>query len=96
MVLGFAHYANDSFDEAVKWGRLSASENPNYTSNLRMLAASLVALGARDEANRIADQLMRREPDFSVSKWGATLQPFRDEAIKQRYIGDLLKLRLNP
>ncbi|MFI5014972.1 MAG: adenylate/guanylate cyclase domain-containing protein [Hyphomicrobiales bacterium] len=94
MVLGLAHYANNSFEAAVKWGKMSASENPNYTANLRVLAASLSALGELDEANRVADQLMRREPQFSVSEWGATLQPFRDEAIKQRYIDDLLKLRL--
>jgi adenylate cyclase len=89
MFLGLAHYANGNFGEAIKWGRMSQSENPLYTANLRILTASLAALDRVGEMGTVAADLLRLEPDFTIAKYEQELQPFRDPAIKARYLDHL-------
>lgn len=89
--LNLAHYAQGSYEEAVKWGKLSASENPLYTANLRYLAAALAALDRLDEAHSAAATLMQRDPDFRLNTFGKTLQPFRGLEMSTRYIQHLRK-----
>jgi adenylate cyclase len=89
MFLNLAHYANGNYDEAIKWGRMSASENPHYTANHRPLAAALAAAGRIDEAREVASALIMLEPEFRVEVWGRTRQPFRDSAIAAKYMDHL-------
>ena len=62
--MNLAYYSLGAYEDAVKWGKLSASENPYYTSNLRYLAAALAALDRLDEAHEIAASLVSRDPHF--------------------------------
>lgn len=87
--LAIAHYANGTYDEAVKWGRMSATENPLYTANLRYLAPALAALGRLEEAREAAATLIRLEPDFRMSTFERTLQPFRVPELRDRYLSHL-------
>jgi adenylate cyclase len=87
--LALAHYVNGSYEEAVRWGRMSASENSYYTSNMRYLAAALAAHGKLDEARTIAKRLIQHEPDFRLSGYRQTRQPFRDTTIGARYLEHL-------
>lgn len=87
--LSIAYYAHGSFEEAVKWGKMSASENPLYTANMRYLAAALAALGRLHEAREVAARLLRQEPGFRLSTYRAGLQPFRDPAGGARYMKHL-------
>jgi adenylate cyclase len=89
--LNLAHYALGSYEEAVKWGKLSVSENPLYTANLRYLAAALAALDRLDEARDVAATIQQREPQFRLSTFERTLQPFRDPEISSRYMQHLRK-----
>jgi adenylate cyclase len=89
--LNLAYYSLGSYEEAVKWGRLSASENPQYTANLRYLTAALAALDRLDEAREMAASLMQREPDFRLGAFARTLQPFRDTELSARYLQHLRK-----
>jgi adenylate cyclase len=89
--LNLAHYALGSYEEAVKWGKLSVSENPLYTANLRYLAAALAALDRLDEAREVAATIQQREPQFRLSTFERTLQPFRDPEISSRYMQHLRK-----
>ena len=84
--LGVAHYANSNFVEAVKWSRMSFSENPGYTANLRILIAALAELDRLDEAREVAAELMRREPGFRLGEWERTRQPFREPVIRSKHI----------
>jgi adenylate cyclase len=43
MFLSLAHYSDGNYEEAVRWGRMAANENPVYTATCRVLAASLAA-----------------------------------------------------
>jgi adenylate cyclase len=92
--LSLAHYAGASYEEAAKWGRLSMNENPLYTSNLRYLSAALAALDKIDEAQAVATQLLRQEPEFRISTYSRTRQPFRHPDISARYLDHLTKAGL--
>ena len=87
--LGLAHYGNGNYAEAAKWGRMSASENPRYTSTLKLLAAALAALGRTAEAKEAADRLIQLQPDFRLGDYGRTGQPFRDAELRARYLSHL-------
>jgi class 3 adenylate cyclase/TolB-like protein len=87
--LNLAHYGNGTYEQAVKWGRMSKSENPFYTANHKILAAALVGLGRIEEAREVGVQLMRLEPDFRIAVWGRTRLPFRDREISERYMQHL-------
>jgi adenylate cyclase len=84
--LNLAHYGYGSYEEAVKWGKMSISENPQYTANHRILAAALVALGRVEEARKVAAQLMQLEPEFHIGVWGRTRLPFRDREVSAKYM----------
>ena len=70
-ILSQAHYINGNYDEAIAWGRKSAQHNRQLTSNLRVLAASLVAVGKVDEAREMARQLLSVEPTFGLRAFAA-------------------------
>lgn len=65
-VLGLASYSLGKFDEAAAWGQQAMSENPRFTANLRILAASLAAAGRFDEARAVAARLLEVDPGFHV------------------------------
>jgi adenylate cyclase len=88
MFLALAHYADGAYEEAVKWNRMSLSENPRYTSTLRLQTASLAALDRLDEARAIAARLIAFEPGFALSEYAAR-QPFRDPAFAKKFIENL-------
>ena len=92
--LGLAHYTNDAYDDAVKWGRMALSERPMYTANLRILAASLGARGRLEEAQEVVARLMALEPRFTLAEFERTLLPFRDAARRTRYLEHLRKAGL--
>lgn len=91
--LSIAHYAAGDFSNAAHWGMSSFQRNPHYTSNLRMTAASLAALGKSDDAKELARRVMEVDPEFRV---GSVLKKlsFQDESIERRYIQHLLKAGL--
>jgi adenylate cyclase len=89
--LNLAHYSLGQYEEAVRWGRLSASENPQYTANLRYLAAALAALDRLDEAQATSAAIMQREPEFRLGTFARALQPFRAPVTGAKYIEYLRK-----
>lgn len=88
-----AHYANGAYEQAVKWARMSLSENPLYSTTLRLLAASLAALGRLDEAEEAGRRLLVLEPDFTLGRH-RRVHPFRDEELGRRFIEHLKKAGL--
>lgn len=94
MFLGIAHYANGSYEEAVRWARLSASENPSYTSTLRVLIVSLAALGRLEEAREAAARLLRLEPGFRIGDYLLTRIPYLEPTLRARCAEHLRKAGL--
>ena len=70
-ILAQSHYVNNNFDEAVRWARRSHEHNGYLTSNLRTLAASLVATGCIDEAREVTRRHQNIVPNFHLLEWAA-------------------------
>ncbi|QYU70032.1 tetratricopeptide repeat protein [Leptolyngbya sp. 15MV] len=81
--LSLAHYVASSWEDAVRWGQSSMQLNPNYTSNLRILAVSLVCLGRADEARAISARLMRVEPGYRVRPYAAASEHDREIYVRR-------------
>lgn len=83
-VRGLGHYFADEYDAALVWARRSYAESPRFTSNLRLLAAVLVALGRNQEAAAVAEEIGRLEPAFRVSDYERLNRPLRDRAMRMK------------
>jgi adenylate cyclase len=94
--LCLALYGAGDFAEAARWGRLCLEESPRFSANMRLLTASLMGLGAVEEAKAVAAQMLAIEPQFSVAQWSRSLQPFRDLVIARLYAERLLQAGLPP
>jgi len=84
--LNLAHYVAGQYDEAALWGRKAFEENPHYTANLRLLAASLAAAGQTDEAREISRALLEADPSFQVVRFVsayAIRDPGRQDLLAQ-------------
>jgi adenylate cyclase len=89
MFLTLAYYADGAYEEALKWGRLAFNQNPMYTATHRFFAAALVATGNQAEAREVAAAMMRLEPDFRLSTYVGTRQPFRAPELRDRLLDHL-------
>ena len=83
--VGIAHYVSGNEAEAVPWLRLSLRDSPGFTSAHRVLAAALVALGAIDEARTVAAEMMRCEPQFSLSAFARERAPYVDPVLRAKF-----------
>jgi adenylate cyclase len=69
--LGVAYVQLEQYIEALEVARLSAHQNPYFSSTLRCLAAAHAHLGHLEEAREAAEHLLRIEPNFTISGWDA-------------------------
>jgi adenylate cyclase len=90
----FVRYALGANEDALKWARMSMTENPRFTATLRILAAIQHALGNNEAARGTAAEMLRLEPQFSLAKYISTRQPYRDPATRDRLIADISELGL--
>jgi len=67
--LCLAYYLAGEHDEAARWGGKAREENPRYTANLRLFAATLAARGKSKEAQEVARELLAAEPGFQVGRF---------------------------
>lgn len=79
--LGQAHYVAGHYEAAVAWARKAYSRNPLPMFNLRLLAASLSALGKVSEAQGIAQELLDQQPRFRLAEYRRRC-PFRGRALE--------------
>jgi adenylate cyclase len=95
-ILAWAHFAAGSFAEAVTWARASSGASPRFTANIRILIGSLAAAGNEQEARAAAARLLELEPDFTLSRYEQTLQPYHDPDIRTRFLACLATAGLPP
>lgn len=69
------HYVAGDHEAAVEWGRRAVARNARLTSNLRTLAAALVATGRKEAARAVAARVMQIEPGFRLGHF-ASRTPF--------------------
>jgi DNA-binding SARP family transcriptional activator/Tfp pilus assembly protein PilF len=87
--LSLAHFFGGFYDQAEVWGREALRANPNYTSNLRLLACVLVQRDKLAEARGLAARAMQIQPGFRVGPAVARLAS-RDEKARAIYANNLL------
>lgn len=80
-MLSQGHYVSGEYREAVEWGRRSAARNGMLTSNLRTLAASLVAAGDVEAARGVARRVLELEPSFRLARF-AERSPMHPEILR--------------
>ena len=88
-VLGLAYYVNADYDNAVKWTKISAGENPRFSANLRILVAALVAAGRVPEARNVVRDLLGIEPNFTLAKYRSGRLAYKDAELGQRFLAHL-------
>jgi TolB-like protein/Flp pilus assembly protein TadD len=65
--MAWTHFVAGQFEEAAARARKAWAQNPRFKPPLRMLAASLVRLGRREEAAQVAQQTLRLEPHLTIT-----------------------------
>jgi len=87
--LGLAHYAGESYEAAVDCDRKAVGQNPHFRAGLRVLIASLVALGRLEEAQGVARALLAEQPSFRVSVY-APQCPWWDNEVRETFLRRLV------
>jgi TolB-like protein/Flp pilus assembly protein TadD len=64
----WTHFVCGQFEQAAVRARKAWAQNPRFKPPLRILAASLVKLGRTDEATQVAQQILRLEPNLTVTR----------------------------
>jgi adenylate cyclase len=66
-MLSQAHYVHGDLAMAITLGRRVAQRNPRLTSNLRVMAAALMATRMVEAAREVAVNMLIHEPQFRLS-----------------------------
>ena len=80
-MLSQGYYISGDYEQAVIWGRRAAARNGRLTSNLRTLAAALVAVGDTAGAQEVARRVLEIEPSFTLRNF-ATRSPIKPDILK--------------
>ena len=77
--LARARYHLGAYEQASQNARRVLTSMPNWLTAQTMLLSALWRLNQRTEAERIASDIRRQHPRFSVSRWSAGF-PYRNQA----------------
>jgi adenylate cyclase len=88
-IAGFAHFAAGLYDDAAKYARASNAASPRFTANVRILIASLAAVGDDKGARAAGARLLELEPEFNLSSYEQTLLPYREPKVRAYFLSCL-------
>jgi TolB-like protein/Tfp pilus assembly protein PilF len=80
---------DQNFAEAVTWADKALAQNRRFAVALRVLIVALVKTGDRKRATQIARELLKIDPQFTVSGFLSRI-PFPVEAMSRTYV-EMLK-----
>jgi tetratricopeptide (TPR) repeat protein len=89
-VTGLAHFHAGQFEQAESDLKRALVQNSRFATALRVLAASLARLGRMDEANLVVQELLKIDPQLTISKFSAR-STFLAESVRNR-VADALRL----
>jgi cytochrome c-type biogenesis protein CcmH/NrfG len=69
--MAMASIGQGQWDDGIAWARKARLQNPAHIGSQRLLAASLAHSGRIEEARQVVQNLLRSQPDGSISKTGA-------------------------
>lgn len=80
-----AYVAAEDYEKALEFADRSLTMNDRHLSTLRVRTTALHFLGRTDEARTTAQELLRRQPDFSLEYYRRT-HPSANHQVGQRVI----------
>jgi tetratricopeptide (TPR) repeat protein len=78
------HFVQGRLDETISSAQKALFHNPRFAVALRFLAASLARQGRADEATVVVREILKLEPDLTLTKLRARLM-FLDDSYWSRY-----------
>ncbi len=93
IAMGWASLAAEQYQEAVEFSKQAIDDNPEFTDNYSVLAASYGHLGHMDEARAALEQLLRRMPGLTTNDERLT-RPFKRASDRERFLEGLAKAGL--
>jgi adenylate cyclase len=91
--LALAYHMKGRNKEAIAELNKVLHRNPDYTPAWIKLAGIYSSLGREEEARIAAAEVLRLDPKFSLERYAQTLT-FKNQNIKDRFIGDIRKAGL--
>ncbi len=85
VAIALAHFAAAEFEQAVARATTAWAQNACYAPALRILAASLAKLGRVEEAAKVVRQLLKLEPQLTLSTFSSRV-PYMDEGLLKQYL----------
>jgi tetratricopeptide (TPR) repeat protein len=82
--ISFAHFELGQYPEAAASAKRAAAQNPRSAIVLRLLAASLAMAGERRPAADVIKELLKIDPQLTISRHRARLR-FLPEAVWRNY-----------
>ena len=86
--VALAHFAADRFEDAAAAAREALDQNPRFAQAKRMLAASLAMLGQRERAAKIVQEVLKTEPQLTLTRLRARLRGM-DEGVWNKWVEGL-------
>ena len=77
--MAYAHYQQDEFEEAVAWAQKAVADNPRFAGALWFLAAALAKLGESDRAAAAMAEVLKIEPQLTLSRLRARSMHTRED-----------------
>ena len=80
-VAGLAHFVAGEFEEATACANRALAQSPRFAPSLRVLAASFAKLGRMDDARQAMRDLLRLEPQLTVTMLRGRLKHMHEKAL---------------
>jgi TolB-like protein/Flp pilus assembly protein TadD len=82
--LAISALIDENYPEAIAWAEKALVQNRRFAVALRVLTVALVNAGQRDRAEQVARELLKVEPEFTISDFLARI-PFPLESLARTY-----------
>lgn len=82
--MAIAAVNDEDYPQAIHWAEKALAQNRRFAVALRVLTVALVKAGARDRGAQVAQDLLKVEPDFTISGFLARI-PFPVESMAHTY-----------
>jgi len=93
LVLAAALYCSGQFEEAITAATEALKNDNEYLEALLILAGAKAASNHLQDAAKVADEVRRVEPDFTLEKFAQT-QPYKNSETLEQLLGTLRKTGL--
>jgi adenylate cyclase len=88
--LGRAYFMTGQYAEAIDTWKKALYINPDYLPAHAFLASCYISMGRRNESGASVAEVLRIDPDFTISSYARTL-PYKNDVDLKRYTDALKK-----